>query len=58
MSTLPGKIGKYEVIAEIGRGNMGVVYSALDPFSDHMVALINRGDIIETQFTGFMGSPL
>ena len=39
MSTLPGKIGKYEVIAEIGRGNMGVVYSALDPFSDHMVAL-------------------
>lgn len=39
MSTLPTKIGKYEVAAQIGRGNMGAVYAALDPFSDRQVAL-------------------
>ncbi|MBT6275138.1 MAG: protein kinase [Chromatiales bacterium] len=39
MSDLPNKIGKYEVEKEIGRGNMGVVYSALDPFSNRKVAL-------------------
>ena len=39
MNPFPGKIGKYEVIEEIGRGNMGTVYSATDPFSDRKVAL-------------------
>lgn len=39
MSPLPEKIGKYEVIEEIGRGNMGIVYSATDPFSARRLAL-------------------
>jgi len=39
MSTRPSKIGKYEVLDEMGRGSMGVVYSARDPFSNRMVAL-------------------
>ena len=39
MSTVPDKIGKYEVMEEVGRGSMGTVYSAHDPFSSRMLAL-------------------
>jgi len=39
MSNLPEKIGKYEIIGVAGRGNMGVVYSAHDPFTDRPVAV-------------------
>lgn len=39
MSTMPEKIGKFEIMEEIGRGSMGVVYAAHDPFSDRKVAL-------------------
>jgi serine/threonine protein kinase len=35
----PKKIGKYDVIDVIGRGGMGIVYRANDPFLDRVVAI-------------------
>jgi eukaryotic-like serine/threonine-protein kinase len=35
----PSKIGKYDVIDIIGRGGMGVVYQAKDPYLDRLVAI-------------------
>jgi len=40
--TLPARpdvIGKYEILEEVGRGSMGTVYSAHDPFSERTVAI-------------------
>ncbi len=39
MSNIPKKIGKYQIIEEVGRGSMGAVYSAHDPFADKEVAI-------------------
>ena len=39
MSEIPTKIGKYEIIEEVGRGSMGIVYAANDPFSYRQVAI-------------------
>jgi serine/threonine protein kinase len=36
---IPHKIGRYLVTRELGRGGMGVVYLAQDPFIDRMVAI-------------------
>ena len=36
---IPKKLGKYEVIKELGRGGMGVVYEGHDLFTDHRIAL-------------------
>jgi tetratricopeptide (TPR) repeat protein len=36
---IPKKIGKYDVLDVVGRGGMGVVYRAKDPFLDRMVAI-------------------
>jgi eukaryotic-like serine/threonine-protein kinase len=38
MST-PGKIGRYEINGEIGRGGMAVIFSAHDPYSGREVAI-------------------
>ncbi|WP_439535004.1 serine/threonine-protein kinase [Methyloversatilis sp.] len=37
--SLPVNIGRYDVLAEIGRGAMGVVYRAFDPLLDRTVAI-------------------
>ncbi len=39
MMEKPEKIGRYDVIAEIGRGAMGVVYRAVDPMLERTVAV-------------------
>jgi serine/threonine protein kinase len=36
---IPEKIGRYLVTRELGRGGMGVVYLAQDPFIDRLVAI-------------------
>src|SRR4051812_4804849 len=39
MGTSPQKIGRYEVIGELGKGAMGLVYKALDPMIGRTVAM-------------------
>lgn len=36
---IPKQIGRYQVAHELGRGGMGVVYLAQDPFIDRLVAI-------------------
>ena len=34
-----GRLGRYELLGELGRGAMGIVYRARDPIIDRVVAL-------------------
>ena len=54
MSTnAPEKLGKYEVLDEIGRGSMGVVYRAYDPYIDREVAVkVALADVLKDASTG------
>jgi serine/threonine-protein kinase len=38
-AALPARLGRYEVVGEIGKGAMGIVYRALDPRINREVAL-------------------
>jgi|WetSurMetagenome_2_1015567.scaffolds.fasta_scaffold15672_3 eukaryotic-like serine/threonine-protein kinase len=48
MDSPPARIGKFEVLSLIGRGAMGVVYKARDPYIGRLVALkrISLSDLI------------
>ncbi len=39
MELIQTKLGKYEIIKEIGRGSMGIVYLGYDAFADRSVAI-------------------
>ena len=39
MRAIPKTLGKYDILGEAGRGNMGVVYAGHDPFVDRKVAI-------------------
>ena len=39
MDEIPKRLGKYEVIREVDRGSMGIVYLGHDPYSDRSVAI-------------------
>jgi serine/threonine-protein kinase len=42
--------GRYQIVQEIGKGSMGVVYKAHDPNLDLMVALkVLRQDRVESE---------
>ncbi len=50
MSAAPAKLGKYEVVATLGAGAMGVVYLAHDPFIDRRVAIKTiRKDLLDSR---------
>ncbi len=49
----PEKLGKYEIEEEIGRGSMGVVYRAYDPYIDRAVAVkVALADSLRDKDTG------
>lgn len=53
MSDVPKKLGKYDILAEIGRGSMGIVYRAFDPYINREVAVkVAMAEALKDKDTG------
>jgi WD40 repeat protein len=54
MPSVPQRIGKYEILGELGRGAMGTVYRARDPVLDRFVAvkMMSEELLIEDEMRG------
>ncbi|MBK8959647.1 MAG: protein kinase [Proteobacteria bacterium] len=53
MSDAPKKLGKYDILSEIGRGSMGIVYRAFDPYINREVAVkVAMAEALKDKDTG------
>jgi len=53
MSSAPQRLGKYQIVDQLGRGSMGTVYSAHDPFTNRRVAIkLAHPNIVNTSEMG------